>query len=365
MTYQGPYTIISVRSNNNYTVRINSKDRTYHVNLLKKYFTRKVETENSAMNAIICAAFIDSTQEEEIPIQFLETKQQECHSDVIIAPELTTDQQSEIKQLVQEFTATLSDVPGKTHIIQHHIELTSDTPVRTKQYPIPYHAEEKIEHEIENMLAHDIIRPSNSPYCSPMTIVTKKSKEIRLCIDFRKINTITVFDCQPIPTLEELLNKLAKAKFFTKLDLTKGYWQIPIYEAHKKYTAFQTHKGLMEFNYMPFGLSTASSTFARGMQKALCKLKCVVSYFDDVLIYSNTWQEHMSHIRQTLNALREANFTVRPTKTQIGFRTIDFLGHTISEGHIRPDKDKTEKIAQIKPPKTKKDTRRILGLLNY
>ena len=138
----------------------------------------------------------------------------------------------------------------------------------------------------------------------------KKDKTIRLCIDFRRLNRITVFDAEPIPTLDELVSKLNGARYFTKCDLTIGYWQISLAEESKACTAFQTSKGLMEFNFMPFGLSTAACTFQKAMIDTLGELDCVVSYFDDVLIFSNTWKEHMQHIIKVLETLRASGFTI-------------------------------------------------------
>ncbi|GFO35989.1 Pol polyprotein [Plakobranchus ocellatus] len=150
------------------------------------------------------------------------------------------------------------------------------------------------------MLESDIISKSTSPYASPITVVMKKDGTIRLCLDFRKLNKIIIFDAEPIPTLDELLGKMKGAKFFIKCDLTKGYWQIPMDQDSKAYKAFQTTQGLMEFNYMPFGLSTAACTFQRAMLDTLGKLPFVVSYLDDVLIFSKSWEEHLEHFEKTL-----------------------------------------------------------------
>ncbi|GFO17417.1 Pol polyprotein [Plakobranchus ocellatus] len=234
-----------------------------------------------------------------------------------------------------------------------------------KQYPLPVHAMDEVDKEINFMLESGIISKSTSPYASPITVVMKKDGAIRLCLDFRKLNKITIFDAQPIPTLDELLRKMKGAKFFTKYDLTKGYWQIPMDEDSKTYTAFQTTQGLMEFNYMPFGLSTAACTFQRAMLDTLGKLPFVVSYFDDVLIFSKSWEEHLEHIEKTLSALREAGFTVKPSKTIEGCEHINFLGHIVGEGQLKPDENKTEKIRNLKVPTTKKEVRSVLGLPNY
>ncbi|GFN97906.1 retrovirus-related pol polyprotein from transposon opus [Plakobranchus ocellatus] len=129
--------------------------------------------------------------------------------------------------------------------------------------------------------------------------------------------------------------------------------------------AFQTTQGLMEFNYMPFGLSTAACTFQRAMLDTLGKLPFVVSYFDDVLIFSKSWEEHLEHIEKTLSALREAGFTAKPSKTIVGCEHINFLGHIVGKGQLKPDENKTEKIRNLKVPTTKKEVRSVLGLLSY
>ncbi|GFO36666.1 polyprotein [Plakobranchus ocellatus] len=215
------------------------------------------------------------------------------------------------------------------------------------------------------MLEQDIIRPSTSPYCSPITVVNKPDGSIRLCIDFRKLNSITEFDNESIPQLEEIMTRVHKAKYFSKLDMTKGYFQIPLEENSKKYTAFQTSMGLMEFNYLPFGLSTAAPSFNRAMSRTLQGLPFVASYFDDILIFSDSWKEHVQHINQTLETLGKANFTVKPSKCMLGSKEINFLGHVVSHGLIKPDPQKTEKILNLQRPKTKKDVRKICGLANY
>ena len=274
-------------------------------------------------------------------------------------------QKSDIRDILSKFQNTLTDIPGRTDVLEHDIRLTDTKPFKIHQYPTPFRAKDAIEKEIETMLEQDIIRPSSSPYCSPITVVAKPDGSIRLCIDFKKLNSVTIFDNEPIPQMDEMVTRITKAKYFTKLDLTKGYWQIPLKENCKQYTAFQTSLGLMEFNYLPFGLSTAAPTFQRAMNRVLGHLKFVASYFDDVLIFSETWTDHLKHIRETLETLRKANLTAKPSKCHIGFRTINFLGHIVGKGNIKPDPIKIEKILNLTRPKTKKDVRKICGLINY
>ena len=215
------------------------------------------------------------------------------------------------------------------------------------------------------MLDMGIVRHSESPYSSPIVTVKKKDGSIRVCIDFRKLNNLTVFDAEPIPNQDELMIQLSRAKFATRVDLAKGYWQIPLQEECKEFTAFQSPLGLLEFNYMPFGLSTAASTFQRMMRIMLKDIDNAISYFDDIMIYSETWPEHLAAITDVLNKLRQNGLTARPSKTQIGEKEIEFLGHIIGNGQQRPEKSKIDKIHDLKPPSTKKEVRKVLGLLNY
>ena len=165
--------------------------------------------------------------------------------------------------------------------------------------------------------------------------------------------------------MDEMVTRITKAKYFTKLDLTKGCWQIPLKESCKQYTAFQTSLGLMECNYLSFGLSTAAPTFQRAMNKVLGHLKFVTNCFDDLLIFSETWSEHINHIKETLQTLEKANLTVKPSKCHVGCTEINFLGYIVGTGNIKPYPKKTEKILTLTTPKPKKDVRKICGLINY
>ena len=266
---------------------------------------------------------------------------------------------------MSSFDKVFTDVPGRTNATEHTIRLVDNTPFRMKQYPIPFHSREAVAKEMEEMLKTGVIRHSDSPYASPINVVKKKGGKISLCIDFRKLNSITIFDAEPIPTLDELLVKIEGAKYFTKLDLTKGYWQIPLAEKSKAYTAFQSPRELMEFNFMPFGLSTAAPTFQRAMQEVLGRLSFIVSYFDDIMVYSNSWLDHVNDLQMALQTIQDEDLTARPKKSLVGFTSIEFLGHIVSRGIIQPDDGKKSKIENITPPTTKKEVQRICVLFNY
>ena len=193
----------------------------------------------------------------------------------------------------------------------------------------------------------------------------KKDGTNRFCIDFRKLNKVALFDPEPVPSVENLMVKVGEGRIYTKLDLSKGYWQLPIPVEERCKTAFATHNGLYQFKVMPFGVVNASAVFTRMMRRLLQGLSNVVSYIDDVLIFSVDWQSHVKVVREVLQRLRNAGLTARPTKCCFGFPTVEFLGHTVSEGVLRPQSEKVEKILDAVVPRTKKEIRSFMGLVGY
>ena len=218
--------------------------------------------------------------------------------------------------------------------------------------------------EVRELLELGIIEKSTSPYCSPIVLVPKKgTSKKRLCLDLRELNAITVFDAEPIPDQEEILTKLSGKKYFTKIDLAKGYFQIYIDKKDRPKTAFQTPIGLMQFTRVPFGLVSAPATFARAMREMLGET--AINFFDDILVASETWAEHKKDVRETFQKLEDAGVTVKPSKVYVGFRSLEFLGHIIGEGNLKPTQEKIDSILQIPTPKTKKQVRSLLGTIGY
>ena len=282
---------------------------------------------------------------------------------VNINPALSQEEQNQVRSLVQEFSGTFSEKPGRTTLMEHDIKLTTDTPVRVKQYPLPYSMMQAVNDEVRSMIELGVIERSESPYCSPVIIVKKMDNTNRFCIDFRVLNKITVFDAEPMPSMEQIFAKLAVYKFISKLDLSKGYWQIALSDRSKPYTAFQTPLGLFQFTVLPFDLVTAQASCSRLMQKLLQNLSNVDNFVDDIIIFTLTWQQHIDTLRALLQRLREANLTVKPVKCFIGFASIECLGHMVSEGTLQPCQDKIDSIFHAERPTTKKQVRSFLGLV--
>ena len=246
-------------------------------------------------------------------------------------------------------------------VIQHQIRLTDDTPIRCKPYPLPYAMREELRNEVDTMLEMGVVRPSTSPYASPIVMVKKKDGSNRVCVDFRKLNKITEVDPEPMTTAEDLFRRLSGKKYLSKIDLTKGYWQIPVAPEDVHKTAFVTPDGQYEFTRMPFGMVNSGATLVRGLRKILEGMPGVGSYVDDIVIYSDNWEDHVKTLKELFGRLRKARITARPTKCLLGASRMEFLGHQVGGDVITPSRDNLEKVRNTPRPTTKKQVRSFLG----
>ena len=215
------------------------------------------------------------------------------------------------------------------------------------------------------MLDMGIIERSDSAFASPVVMIPKKDKTVRFCVDYRKVNKITVFDPEPMPNPEDLFVQLSSSKYFSKIDLTKGYWQIPMADESKMVTAFVTPEGQYQFLFMPFGLVCAPSIFTRLMRKLFGNVRNVVNYIDDILVHTETFDQHMQTLKKVFQILFEANLSARPSKCFIGYDSVEFLGHQITPGKIGTNPELLKKIQNCPIPTTKKEVRSFIGLTNY
>ncbi|GFN88441.1 reverse transcriptase [Plakobranchus ocellatus] len=284
---------------------------------------------------------------------------------VVIDPRLSSSQVQDVKELLIEFQDILTSVPGCTNTHCHEIRLTTDAVIRVKPYPLPFAAREFVTQEVNDLLSLGVIEPSDSPYCFPIVVVKKKDGSMRLCIDFQKLNAATVFDAENIPRQEDLFNQLSHAMIFSSCDLCKAYWHVPLHPDSRKYTAFQTPLGLMQWVRMPFGLVTAPATFYRLMRLVIGQTPDLLSYFDDTLVFVTSWQQHIVTLRSLLVLLRRHGLHVNPSKVSIGGSSVEFLGHMVSSGTLVPVQKKMDKILQLSVPVKKKEVCSLLGLVNY
>ena len=256
---------------------------------------------------------------------------------------------------------------GCTNVTSHRIETGDHRPIKQMPYRTPIIHRDKISQMVSEMEKQGVIRPSSSPWASPVVLVPKKDGSSRFCVDFRRLNSITQKDVYPLPRVDDILDTLGNARFFTTLDLASGYWQVPLDDDAIPKTAFTTHKGLYEFVRMPFGLCNAPATFQRAMQTVLAGLEwrdCFV-YIDDILIASATFEEHLRHLEQVFSRLRAANLRLKPKKCKFLFKEVKYLGHVISVHGVLPDPEKTNQVKDFPTPTDLTTVRRFLGLASY
>ncbi|GBM20257.1 Retrovirus-related Pol polyprotein from transposon 17.6 [Araneus ventricosus] len=220
--------------------------------------------------------------------------------------------------------------------------------------------------EIDKMLKYNIIEPGASEFTSPMILVETPGREPRPCIDYRKLNEITRTQFYPIPNIEQRVETVAKARYITLMDLTKGYWQIPLSKRAQGIAAFATSWGVYRPLRMPFGLKNAPFYFSKMMNEILegCD-EYAIPYLDDIAIFSQTWDEHLKHLQDVLERIKRAKLTIKPPKCKFAQDEVQYLGHIVGHGKLSPAELKAKAIQNFPIPTTKTEIRAFLGLAGY
>lgn len=256
---------------------------------------------------------------------------------------------------------------GCTDKVKHHIKLYDETPFKQRARPIHPQDVEAVRKHLQELIDTGVIRESESPFSSPIVVVRKRNNDVRLCIDYRKLNLQTVKDAYALPNLEETFSALTGSKWFTVLDLKSGYYQIEVEEADKAKTAFVTPLGFWEFNRMLQRVTNAPGTFQRLMEKCVgdMNLKEVLVFLDDLIIFSKTLEEHESRLVQVLTRLKEYGLKLSPEKCKFFQKSVRYLGHVVSENGVETDSEKVEALKTWPIPKNLKELRSFLGFSDY
>lgn len=279
-------------------------------------------------------------------------------------------QNAKLRQLIDRYSHIFAETDlelGTTDLVEMKIDTDSHPPIRQKPYRIPYLKQPIVEKHINDMLQAEVIRPSTSPWASPIVLVPKKDGSLRFCVDYRKVNNVTTPNSYPLPCIDDILAAFCGAKVFSKMDLKSGYWQIQMDPKDRQKTAFITHLGLFEFNKMPFGLANAPSVFQDLMNTVLqgVQHKYVMAYLDDLIVFSKNPEQHVQQLEEVFERLSQAGLKLKLSKCEFFKDELKFLGHTISSQGIQPDFDKVRVIKEMAPPQTVRDVRAFIGMASY
>ncbi len=275
-----------------------------------------------------------------------------------------------IRQLLlnnQEIFGTKDEPFGKTDLVKHDIVTEKCQPIKQHVRRIPFHLRSEADKEVSKMLQAGVIEPSSSPWAAPVVLVRKKDGTIRYCIDYRKLNDVTKKDSYPLPRIDDSLDVLGKANYFSTLDLASGYWQIQLTDEAKEKSAFCTNSGLYQFTVMPFGLTNAPATFQRLMERVLAGLQwhtCLV-YIDDIIIFSETIEDHLKQMQDIFDRLKQAKLKLKPKKCKLLQTKVKYLGHIVSKDGVETDPDKVKAVKEWPRPSCVKDIRSFIGFCSY
>ncbi len=344
-SWEGPFKVLERKGEVNYKIGKVGKEthaKVVHVNCIKKF------KEREEVNTL------DVVLEEEIRER--SKLRDDCEGFV----------EQELEEIMREFGDVFSEVPGNTDRVRMSIETGDHGPISQSPYSVPMGIRDSVRAEIDSLLECGIIERSESCWSSPLVPVKKQGGGIRLCVDYRRLNEVTVKEPYYIPGLEEMLERVGSGKVLSKVDLAKGFHQVEVVEKDREKTSFSCPFGKFQYRRMPFGLCNAPSVFQRLMDCVLsgCEDYAKV-YIDDILVVSESWEVHARHLRRLLEVLREAGLTCKRSKCVFGKRRLEFLGHVIGDGYMSVPEARIVAIREHPVPRTRKQLRAFLGLIGY
>ena len=291
-----------------------------------------------------------------------------------IKEQITPEQLLSLSKTLDDYDSLFSKFPsdvGRTDLLEHDIELEADAvPFKEPLRRVGPERQRISDEQVKLLAEMGMIRPSKSPFASAVVLVKKSDGNMRFCVDFRRLNDITVKDSFPLPVISEHLDKLGTAKYFTSLDMGNAFWQVPLAKESIPKTAFTTADNLWEWTRMPFGLCNATATFQRLMSRTIGNItskygNLVLCYVDDILIATNTVEQHVERLREVFECLSRAGLKLKASKCKIMDTSVKFLGRTVSEAGITPDAAQIQKVLDWQTPTDRSQLESFIGLANY
>lgn len=281
----------------------------------------------------------------------------------------TPKQEQFFKRFLASKKTEFEKLRGVSDVMEHKIYLKPGTvPVKQRYYKMSPAKQQIAHQQVDELLEKGLIEESTSPWASPILLVEKKTKDYRMCVDYRTLNKSTIPNSFPLPHIRDIISKLKSSNFVSSLDLESGYHQIKMDKSSVPLTAFTVPgKGLYQYLVMPFGLCNAPATFQSVMESVLRPVlgKYCLVYLDDIIIFSETFEEHIHHLKEIFRLLLKAGFKINWKKCQFLKPYVEYLGHVVGQGEVRVVKKKVDAVLKMKRPKNQKEVRSFLGLVNW
>ena len=363
--YFGPYVVLEKLSSLTYKIATpdrGRKSRVCHINQMKEFIGPNSEAPERV---------VSSMQIEEGDDGFTEFSSPRLANSAIMADlpsylsELGPEEQTQITALLESFPEVFSDKLGRTNVLVHDVELISEEPVKQRPYRTSPSKAQIMKEEVQYLLDEGLATPSQGEWASPCILVPKPDGTSRFCVDFRQANKLIKADAFPMPRLLDCVDQVGDAKFISKLDLLKGYWQVPLSEKAQRVYSFITMDGLFSFNVLPFGCKNAPACFQRLMNRVVQGIPKVSCYLDDIIVYSDTLREHLEQLTALLTALRSANLVVNLAKSEFVKGTVEYLGHVVGQGQIKPKHANVQALLDMPAPSDLRSLRRFLGASGF
>ncbi len=374
--FSGPYVVDRKLSDTDYIICTpdrQRKTRVCHINMLKRYVARGKgeESKSSVVPVASSAMVLPTTNDDGLCLRSMPASGVRLNNSEVLLDlnshllHLTEDQKADIVLLIQSFLGLFSDVPTQTKAIKHDIEVNEHSPIKQNAYRVNPAKRKVIESEVKYLMENGLAVPSSSAWSSPCLLVPKPDGSHRFCTDYRKVNAITKPDSFPLPLMEDCVDDVGSARFVTKLDLLKGYWQVPLTERAAEISAFVTPDNFLNYTVMAFGLRNAPATFQRLMNTILGDVANCKAYLDDIVVFSSSWREHVNTLFTVFTRLFNASLTLNLAKCEFAKATVTYLGKQVGQGQVRPVAQKVQAIVDFPVPQTKRELRRFLGMAGY
>ena len=359
----GPYKVLEKVSELNYRVATpdrGRKQRVCHINQMKE-FVGPYE-DNVAVASVQVQEVSDGASEIVVP----RLANSEILADLgAYLSNVPEEERSQLEDLLQSFPEVFSDKLGRTNLLVHDVELLDETPVRQRPYRTSPVKAKIMSEEVDFLVSEGLATPTDGDWASPCILVPKPDGSSRFCVDYRAVNKQIKSDAFPMPRLLDCIDQVGEATYISKLDLLKGYWQVPLTARAKQVYSFVTGDGLFSFDVLPFGCKNAPASFQRLMNEVVKGIPKVSCYLDDIIVFSDTLQEHLDQLIQLLEALRSANLVVNLAKSEFLQSSVEYLGHVVGHGQVTPKQANVEAILNMQPPTDLKGLRRFLGAAGF